>query len=340
MDLLNFLNTLQIIHIITLYTCINGDGSILQSQHMPSKLNETLNVTESTKEQLIRKKEIERLTDLEMDEPELFYNLTHPNSFPKNCTNLKQKMRHLYNSTNNSLSRKLWFNFVLNKSINYYRKRNLSSSLRFEDYFAIRYYSIKGNHEMRFDTDISRRMKNALFSVAITQSSDPNEKIAFKLFRGQTKPTTWFNKKFNETTKELEWDAMTETTSTRIEAQLNAGDGKFSDVYNEMTEGVYEINFSKPYLSANIKDYIYFNENNVTVLLPESKFFINDTDFYKESETNDYYRFWSQRNSPSNQLLTIKMTYNDENMDLFHQQKRVMSKLKKLRETGTQFYVC
>ncbi|XP_051156452.1 uncharacterized protein LOC127278677 [Leptopilina boulardi] len=326
MHISNFLNSLQIIYIVTLYTCINGDGSILQSQHMPSKINETLNGTESIEEQLTRKKEIAHLTNLGMDEPELFYNLTHPNNFPKNCTNLKQKMRHLYKSTNYySHSRALWFNFVLKWAMKFYREGNFSSSIRFEDYFAIRYYTIKGYGEMIFDTDVSRRIKNALFSLAITQSSDPNEQMDFTLFRGNTELTSWYKEQFNETKNELQWHTFIETTSTRKEAEFMTEDGKFSDAFL-MTEGVYEMHFSKPYLRANINNYTSFGGNNETVLIPGMKFFINETIWNKENGTNE--------------RLTIKMTHNDENIDLFDQQKKVMSELKKLRESGTQFYVC
>ncbi|XP_051156450.1 uncharacterized protein LOC127278676 [Leptopilina boulardi] len=327
MDISNFLNSVQIIYIATFYI-----GSVLTSENIPSPNNEIFKYTVFNEKELSRVREITRLKNLEIDEPELFYNLTHPNNFPKNCTNLNEKMRNLYNSTFNTRNRRSDFNFIFRRTSDFYNKGNLSSFVRFEDYFALKYYSIKGYDEILKKSDISKRMKNALYSVAITQSSNPNEKFHSILFKGNSERKSQYRKRFNQTGTKFKLSIFNKVNliqkKAEIEAELTKKES--NNKFNDMVECVFEIYFSKPYLRVNLDDYNYWNniEDNryETVLLPKTEFVVNET-------------IWNNVNT-TNERLTIKIIHNDENMELFDQQKKVMSELKELRKSKTKFYVC
>ncbi|XP_043483702.1 uncharacterized protein LOC122512113 [Leptopilina heterotoma] len=326
MDLSIFINSLLIIHIVTLYTCINAENFVSLSKEQDDNNNTLREQIEPIDHQLDRKAEIARLTNLGMDEPELFYNLTHTNNYPRNCSKLRQKLRELYKPILNTSFRRIWFRGTLKYSKYFYRIKNLSSKVRFEDYFALKLFKVIGYDEMEYDTDISRRMKNAIYSVALTQLNDPNEKVNYTLFKGFTNLTTWYREQFNETRKELQWNDFTVVETTRESSDFMTKGKKLKDPFNIMTECVYEMYFPKPYLRVNLDEIISYNIFTEVILLSGTKFFINETIWTRVNETNE--------------PLTIKMTHNDENVGLLDQQKIIMSKLKKLRETGTQFYVC
>lgn len=325
MDLSIFINYLQIIHIVTLYICVNAESFVSLSKEQVN--NKTLrDQIEPIDHQLDKKAEVARLTYLGMDEPELYYNLTHPNSYPRNCSNLKKKLKELYKPLLNTSFRRIWFRATFKRSKYFYSRTNLSSIIRFEDYFAIKFFSIRGYQEMEYDTDISRRMKNAIYNVALTQLNDPNEIINFTLFKGFTDLTTWYREQFNGTRNELQWNDFTMVQTTQESANFMTEGKKLIDPFNVMTECVYEMYFPKPYLRVNLEEINIYDLFTEVILLAGTKFFINETIWTKVNETNE--------------RLTIKMTHNDENVGLVDQQKRIMTELKKLRETGTQFYVC
>ncbi|XP_051176700.1 uncharacterized protein LOC127291556 isoform X1 [Leptopilina boulardi] len=306
MALTNFV-ILQIIYIIILCICINANSTEKQSSEL-------------------KEQKIANLTASGMDEPELFYNLTQIDNFDnRNCTNLKEKMTILYkykkSKRNNNFAG--YFPDELNDSFNEYQNGSIPSLLRFEDFFAIQHYTNRGYQRINKNTAEGRRMKNAFYRLAIIQSRYENN-YNTKLFKGFGKSTMWFKEQFNnKTIKEFQFNGFNSTSPDENTAKRYAIERAGSYQQN-MTAAIFEMNFSKPFLSANIDNITIYSYDKEIILLPNTKFKFVDA-------------IWKNDDSGIN--LKIKLTYSNENMELFEQQKKVMRKFKKLRESGTQFYV-
>lgn len=302
MDLKNFLHSLQIIHFLTIYTFVNAANEIIQQ--LDNKNGNSI---------------IHNVNDIA--EADLLYNLTHPNNLPTKCPDLKRKMRTLYKSTLISKANNLTFKHVFSSSKNFYHKANLSLTMRFENYFAINYYNLFASGQINYDTDLSRRMRNALYSVAITQSSIGNGKFRQYLYKNEAKTAKWINTthktiKLSEKNKFIK--VMTNETSTIVQGNYTKINRKFNHV-------LYELHFPKPYLSVNLKDFDVWNDEIENVLLPEMTFSPDSVTSFEVGKKT---------------FFKIKMTHNSEQLDLLGQQKRAISKIKELQETGTKFYIC
>ncbi|XP_043472629.1 uncharacterized protein LOC122505205 [Leptopilina heterotoma] len=136
---------------------------------------------------LLKNQEEENLPQFALDDPELFHNLTHKQKFFKNCSNLPERMENLYNSSKLLTLDSKTFHEVLNKAFIIWRESNASTYMKFEDLFAILYYTGNGYKEMENNSDESRRMKNAIYRLAITQSLN-SEEYETKLYRGEAMP--------------------------------------------------------------------------------------------------------------------------------------------------------
>ncbi|XP_051176701.1 uncharacterized protein LOC127291556 isoform X2 [Leptopilina boulardi] len=255
------------------------------------------NSTEKQSSEL-KEQKIANLTASGMDEPELFYNLTQIDNFDnRNCTNLKEKMTILYkykkSKRNNNFAG--YFPDELNDSFNEYQNGSIPSLLRFEDFFAIQHYTNRGYQRINKNTA-----------------------------EGFGKSTMWFKEQFNnKTIKEFQFNGFNSTSPDENTAKRYAIERAGSYQQN-MTAAIFEMNFSKPFLSANIDNITIYSYDKEIILLPNTKFKFVDA-------------IWKNDDSGIN--LKIKLTYSNENMELFEQQKKVMRKFKKLRESGTQFYV-
>ncbi|XP_051164536.1 uncharacterized protein LOC127283597 [Leptopilina boulardi] len=324
MAVLNNVILLEIILLITLCFCSNA-----------SVLNE---------EQKLRDEEIARLTALGMVEPELFYDLTHTENFYNNCPYRLQAMNETHHGIWYSYSmngrQKFWDNNYIFKriydiAINIYTRNNLSSVLSFEDCFSIIHYTDYGFERIRDDTDEGRQMRNAFYRLAIVQSKDPNKYHNSILYRGQSQLNTWYEERYGENKTE----ELTRFTSTAPSEEVATEYAKIRKNGTNMISALYEMHFSKPFLSANIDNITRYDIQKETVLLPETKLIVNNRTWRKGENPSFWKIIQGNRYRVTDVDLRINVTHNDENLSIFEQQKKVMIKLKELKDSGTTFYV-
>ncbi|XP_051161330.1 uncharacterized protein LOC127281596 [Leptopilina boulardi] len=310
---------LEIIFLITLCSCSN---------------NSTLN-----EEQNSRNEEIARLTALGMVEAELFYDLMHTENFSKNCSNRLEKMNSTHKGVFNALNglflightRKTGqelFNILYEEVTAKYERNNLSAVISFEDCFSIMHYTSHGFERIMAETDEGRQMRNAFYRLAIVQSKDPNKYHNSILYRGQSELDTWYEKRYVKNTTER----LKRFTSTSLDDYVAAKYAQERDNNTDMTSTLYEMHFPSPFLSANIDNITYFSYEKETVLLPDTKLFVNNRTIFEKKTFFAY-------GDPDAIDLRIIVTHDDENLSIFEQQKRVMIKLKELKDSGTKFYV-
>lgn len=297
---------LQVIYVVTLCICINADNLLNQEQES-------------------RDNEIERLRKEGMDEPELFYDLMHTKNFHRNCSHLNvteicNKMKALY-KLNITSNHKSDYNFMIDCS-GFYGLYNdvykLFSKSNFEDYFAFRRYVY---YKSGTDVDEERRMKNAAYRQAIIQSSKANNICDNKLYLILKKPTMWYEKKFSIDKTEYELDDFT-LGMQYLESESNYRSRRKRE--STYTTAFFEFDLPNPYLCVNFHNLRQYSYRELySYMLPETKFFINDT-------------YWEDSTVIG---LRIKLMQNDEKMTIFEQQKKVMRKLKELKESDTKFYI-
>ncbi|XP_043484489.1 uncharacterized protein LOC122512623 [Leptopilina heterotoma] len=267
-----------------------------------------------------RDTEIANLQTIGMDEPELFYELQNAEEFThkkiKTKEKAKSKFAKLYpnqNSGNRDMSvfaHNMYNQYIMSPAIN---------NLQFEDFVAIRYYGTDGFTLIRDDTDVARRMKNAIYRLAIRQSRDLIEEYIPKLFRGEVRETEEVEKFFYNGRKDMMLTQFTSASEEPSVARIFA-----LTKSQTKTRIMYQMRFDRPYLRAKVKDVMAIRESE-TILLPGTKFKIDELRWKIENDRKAG--------------LTVILSYNYESMNLLQSQMNVMSEIKKLKESGTTFYV-
>ncbi|XP_043484488.1 uncharacterized protein LOC122512622 [Leptopilina heterotoma] len=267
-----------------------------------------------------RDTEIANLQTIGMDEPELFYELQNAEEFTpkkiKTKEKAKSKFAKLYpnqNSGNRDMS------VFAHNMYNQYMMSPAINNLQFEDFVAIRYYGTDGFTLIRDDTDVARRMKNAIYRLAIRQSRDLIEEYIPKLFRGEVRETEEVEKFFYNGRKDM---VLTQFTSASEEPSV----ARIFALTKSQTKTriMYQMRFDRPYLRAKVKDVMAIRESE-TILLPGTKFKIDDL----------RWKFENDRKAG----LTVILSYDYESMNLLQSQMNVMSEIKKLQDSETIFYV-
>ncbi|XP_051154603.1 uncharacterized protein LOC127277486 [Leptopilina boulardi] len=183
-------------------------------------------------------------------------------------------------------------------------------SVTFEDFAAIHNYMGSGYSRMEKDTIETRSMRAALYRLAIRQSEDPAKEFEKILYRGETRPQEVVDKLFREG-NEIEFNRFTSaTTEKKIAYRF-----QFSSMDN--VKILYEMKFSQPYIRAKLESMDRFNHEKETVLLPGSKFHIDQV----KSEKS-YYK----------EIIVVKMTFLHDKFPKHECLKKYMNELQKLKE--------
>lgn len=269
----------------------------------------------SKETKLSKKNEITRLKNLELEEPELFYTLQNEVNFQSKKLNNKRKMKIKIHQVYDNLE----INNLADQIFDSYTTTEANLNLKFEDYLALRHYGANGYQQIRSDLDISRRMKNAIYRLSIRQSHDTIDNYETLLFRGEIRDTNEMEKIFYNERKEFELQNFASTSNDPSVAR------QFCLLKSETTTRVmYQMKFERPYLRANVEQFMPLRESE-TILLPGTKFKINEIKWKYEGEKKVG--------------LTVKLSYDYDKVNLFDWQKMVMCEIKKLKESGTIFYV-
>lgn len=286
--------------------------------------------SQKTESILEKQREIDVLKNCGMPEAELFYNLTNQEDSYAICPNLKEKMRNLYRTSNGFQKYREYFESALSITYERYRAGNVTSKLRYEDYFALYYYTQIGHYELRRETHAARRIKNALYKLSIMQSIS-DEQSNFTLFYGESQLPNYYDRTFGSIPlkKEFSLNNFTSTSLNRSVAEYFVEEKKF--YHRDDWTAIYEINIQKAILKIDLRNFSFFEKDDKIVLIPEMKFTVNDL-------------IWNRRvyglYKGTEPELIVKLTYDDGKQNLFSQQKHVMGKLGELQNSGTQFYVC
>ncbi|XP_051171722.1 uncharacterized protein LOC127288361 [Leptopilina boulardi] len=117
-------------------------------------------------------------------------------------------------------------------------------SVTFEDYYALRNFVTSGYRRITGDTPEAKRMKLALYRLAIRQSDDLREEFQWTLFRVESKPIDIVNKEIFVGNCVI-FQKFTLTSTSKASVTRFAANG-FRNI-------LYEIKFTDPYFRAIIE---------------------------------------------------------------------------------------
>ncbi|XP_043464423.1 uncharacterized protein LOC122499907 isoform X1 [Leptopilina heterotoma] len=189
-------------------------------------------------------------------------------------------------------------------------KERLSAT--FEDYYALRNFGTTGHRRIMYDTNEAKRMKIALYKLAIRQSDDRIKNFNFVLTKLISVPAKSINKLFYDR-EELTIQKFTFTKIPSVTFE-NSLIGKKKGYENVLLV----VNFSELYIRAKIKQ--IFNTTKPimkTILLPGSKFKIYKRSYYD-------HRFLGT-------VLEIKLDYIRESNDKFKWYQKIMKTISEIQ---------
>ncbi|XP_051153397.1 uncharacterized protein LOC127276789 [Leptopilina boulardi] len=250
-----------------------------------------------------------------INEPELFFQLKFAKYVDKSVvihSKLESRINQLYSSVQMQL---LGINDALENLVEIYDRFSAYELVKFEDFLAINFFLFNGYKNMTKSTDITRRMKNALYRIAIRQLDDSDENFTKILY-------TWELKSKNA------WTAMSLETGIEfifrrfiLASKTIPPNYSFAD--DESKKILYKINFKGQYLRASIEE-LHFEEKFDTVLLPDTKFKIINI----RSLSSSLYGTYNE--------VTLEYVYNSD--EILKSQQNIMTKIKELKRSNTVFY--
>ncbi|XP_043464450.1 uncharacterized protein LOC122499923 [Leptopilina heterotoma] len=150
-----------------------------------------------------------------------------------------------------------------------YEYNNERFSATFEDYYALRNFGITGHRRINRDTNEAKRMKIALYNLAIRQSDDPIENFDLTLTSLELMRTKSIEKLF---VNQSEYILQKFTTTDKKVVNKPVNHRK------DVEYVLLNMEFSKTYLRAKIQQKLCFVHPK-TILLPGSKFSIEGREF-------------------------------------------------------------
>lgn len=255
--------------------------------------------------------------EYKISKPEIFSNLKYRIVMENPDISLKQaksKIEALYPN-----HRELYQQLPIDQVYKDFKNRKAYNQVNFEDYYALRNYGASGYKKMAENCDEAKRMKNAIYRLAIRQSEDTCEECVQKLFRGEARLTETIEKELYPERKDYELNRFTSTST----------DFHIADIYSDsdnpsLTKVIYTINFDESYLRARVEDLFVLKESE-TILLPGTKFKINSI---VRGETI----------KPFGTQKTINVELSIEKITKVEAQQRIMKEIEKLMEGDTVFY--
>ncbi|XP_043484478.1 uncharacterized protein LOC122512613 [Leptopilina heterotoma] len=185
-------------------------------------------------------------------------------------------------------------------------------SVTLEDYFALREYMGSGYKRIGVDSPEARQMRAAFYRLAIRQSDDPLEEYAKTLFRGETRPADIVEKLFFSGKTELELNRFTSTSTNHYIAYMFQFHGRRRGI-----NIFYEMKFNEPFPRAKVVNIVKSTHESETVLLPGSKFHIDDV---------------KKVSVDGQEGLEVKLTFKHDALKKHEWYKNIMDELEKLKE--------
>ncbi|XP_043484484.1 uncharacterized protein LOC122512618 [Leptopilina heterotoma] len=256
---------------------------------------------------------------LKIEESELFYTLTTKQfmDFPKlSFKEASYRIEKLYPRSN---YQELHQELSIDKVFDDFIKKKVYIHATFEDYYALRNYGFNGYRKMAENSHEARRMKNAIYRLAVRQSEDPGEKCVGTLFRGERRRTEILEGDFRPDRESISINRFTSTTTDLQTANI------YSETVSPLeTKAIYTIRMKEPYLRARVEHLFVLNEKE-TILLPGMEFGID-----KVTRGVREMQFGTQN------YMNIELSLAKNS--LVRSQQSAMREIKKLMETDTVFY--
>ncbi|XP_051173241.1 uncharacterized protein LOC127289372 isoform X3 [Leptopilina boulardi] len=160
---------------------------------------------------------------------------------------------------------------TLIKIVENYNLGNERFSATFEDYYAIRNFATTGYKRITGDTNEAKRMKIALYNLAIRQSDDPERDFDLHLTTVESISKKSVRKLFyNEDTYTLQKFTFAASLDVTLAKTITGKIDGFENV-------LFEMSFSQRYIRAKIKQMFYtYNPMTTSILLPGTKFSIEN----------------------------------------------------------------
>ncbi|XP_051154601.1 uncharacterized protein LOC127277484 [Leptopilina boulardi] len=250
----------------------------------------------------------------EIKDPDLFDKLRYSDAMDKSSVSLHDVLdglKIIQNKNNplrelNPMDEAPFFAevFKLNKAY---------ESVTFPDYYALYNYMTTGYTRINRNTIEAKNMREALYRLAIRQSDDPIEEFSQNLFRGETRSSEIVEKLFYSGKKEIEFQRFTSTSTNRNTAM------KFQ--YRQNFDGVkifYHMQFSERYFRAKVENIIGAYSEGESVLLPGSKFNIDNI-------LKSVSRYGED-------ILHVRLSFRHEEFPKYLCYKNIMNELEKLKK--------
>ncbi|XP_051154613.1 uncharacterized protein LOC127277493 [Leptopilina boulardi] len=252
-----------------------------------------------------------------LDDPDLFFQLKYKETMDTPQLGIDDAMVKI----NTLYSQKdIIQELPIEDLLNDFKETNAYNSARFEDYYALRWYGGSGYKKMSGTTHEARRMKNAIYKLAIRQSENPDEEFAVKLFRGEGRIPEAIEREILNLNGNFEFTRFTSTSTDVNTAITYSLKGHPSD-----TRVMYEMTFRNPIVRARVEDLFLLTEKE-TILLPGTKFRIDKIERYIDE----------LESGVEQNCIKIEMTHIDEPKEL--RQKEIMHEINKLQNSDTVFY--
>ncbi|XP_051154597.1 uncharacterized protein LOC127277480 [Leptopilina boulardi] len=185
-------------------------------------------------------------------------------------------------------------------------------SVTLQDYFAIREYMGMGYKQIGYNTKTAKKMRGALYRLAIRQSDDPLEEFSKILYRGETRSPEIVEKLFLTGKNEIELNRFTSTSTNEEIARMFQffGNSKHVNIF-------YEIKFNEPFFRAKVMNVVLNTGEAETILLPGSKFHIDDVNKVLMN---------------GKEVFKVKMTFKHNALTKHEWYIRIMNELEKLKK--------
>ncbi|XP_051154598.1 uncharacterized protein LOC127277481 [Leptopilina boulardi] len=252
----------------------------------------------------------------ELADPALFEKLRYSDTVDKKeitTIEVVKRLSSLYPEEIESISKEA--NFISKL----YNADRAYESVSIEDYYAIREYMGSGYRYIGYNTVAARQMQGAFYRLAIRQSDDPIEEFDKILYRGETRTPEMIEKLFFTGKKEIELNRFTSTSDNKYIAYMFQFHGNNEDGMNVF----YEIKFSQPFLRAKIMNVVRNAGEGETVLLPGSKFHIDDVKIVSLDGRGS---------------VEVKMSFQHDAFEKHEWYIKIMNELEKLKKNGVTSY--
>lgn len=262
---------------------------------------------------------------LKVDYPDVFQKLKYSDEIgSKDLTtaDATKQIDTLYPLKENADIRKI---LPVDKVLKDFKRLEAFKEMRFPDYYALRWYGDDGFMKMNKPSDQEKRMKNAIYRLAVRQFETPGQQFAQQLFRGERRPTAEIEKILANPKKEFLLDRFSSTST-----DINKANEYCQNIEPGQTRVLYKFNFAEPTIRAKA-NHLLIKDESETILLPGSKFHIDSVEKDVKSCIS--------KCGGDVRCITVTLSSLENESTILEREKSIMKAVKELAQEKTKFYV-